>query len=57
MPAELLSGHHANIDRWRREQSLKITSQHRPELLEQARAKGLLTAKDERVLAKIAQQL
>ena len=57
MPPELLSGHHANIERWRREQRLKITSLHRPELIEQARAKGLLTAKDEGFLAKIAQQL
>lgn len=57
VPLELLSGHHANIERWRREQRLKITSLHRPELIEQARAKGLLTAKDEGFLAKIAQQL
>ena len=57
VPPELLSGHHANIERWRREQRLKITSLHRPELIEQARAKGLLTAKDEGFLAKIAQQL
>ena len=52
VPAELLSGHHANIERWRRDQSLRITRQHRPELIEQARAKGLLNAKDEGFLAK-----
>ena len=32
----LLSGHHANIKKWRREQSLLETLRHRPELLEQA---------------------
>ena len=57
VPAELLSGHHANIERWRRDQRLRITSLHRPELVEQARAKGLLNAKDEGFLAKNAQQL
>jgi len=53
----LLSGHHANIERWRRDQRLRITSQYRPELLEQARAKGLLDAKDEGFLAKTAGKL
>lgn len=37
VPEVLLSGHHAAIARWRREQSLKITLERRPELLEQAR--------------------
>jgi tRNA (guanine37-N1)-methyltransferase len=42
VPPELMSGHHAHIARWRREQSLRLTALHRPELLEQAReAKGL----------------
>jgi len=57
VPAELLSGHHANIERWRRDQSLRITSKHRPELIEQARSKGLLNAKDEGFLAKNARKL
>ena len=51
-PAELLSGHHLRIERWRRDQSLQLTAQHRPELIEAARAKGLLTKADESVLAK-----
>jgi len=34
VPDILLSGHHANIDRWRREQALLRTWQRRPELLE-----------------------
>ena len=34
VPEVLLSGHHANIMAWRREQSLKITKERRPDLLE-----------------------
>lgn len=33
VPEVLLSGHHANITAWRREQSLKITKERRPDLL------------------------
>ncbi|MNR67134.1 tRNA (guanine-N(1)-)-methyltransferase [compost metagenome] len=57
MPAVLTSGHHANIERWRRDQSLEITARHRPDLLVQAREAGHLTRKDEAVLAKIADKL
>ena len=32
----LLSGHHANIDAWRREQSLMRTAKYRPDLLKTA---------------------
>lgn len=34
VPEILLSGHHKNIDNWRRKQSLKITLNKRPDLLE-----------------------
>ncbi len=37
VPQVLLSGDHARIARWRREQSLWRTWQHRPDLLEKAR--------------------
>ena len=37
VPAVLLSGHHGNVDKWRREQSLKRTFLKRPELLESSR--------------------
>lgn len=50
VPAELLSGHHANIAQWRRRQSLKITVQRRPELIEEARRNGLLSTVDEAFL-------
>ena len=36
VPAVLTSGHHAEVDRWRRRQALKRTWQARPELLAQA---------------------
>lgn len=34
VPEVLLSGHHANIEKWRREQSLERTRQRRPDLYE-----------------------
>ncbi|HPT76234.1 MAG TPA: tRNA (guanosine(37)-N1)-methyltransferase TrmD [Defluviitaleaceae bacterium] len=36
VPEVLLSGHHAKIEKWRREQSLKLTFEKRPDLLEKA---------------------
>ncbi|WP_119153065.1 tRNA (guanosine(37)-N1)-methyltransferase TrmD [Caldimonas tepidiphila] len=51
VPPVLLSGHHADIARWRREQSLRITAERRPELIEAARAAGRLSKADERYLA------
>lgn len=34
VPEVLLSGHHANIEKWRREQSILRTKERRPDLLE-----------------------
>jgi len=50
VPEVLMSGNHAHIARWRREQSLKLTHEKRPELIKQARARGLLTVADEQFL-------
>jgi tRNA (guanine37-N1)-methyltransferase len=50
-PAALLSGHHAQIERWRRDRRLEVTARHRPDLLEAARAHGRLTPADEAFLA------
>lgn len=36
VPEVLLSGHHANIEKWRREQSILRTLERRPDLLEHA---------------------
>ena len=51
-PEALLSGHHADIERWRRERRLQITAEHRPDLIEAARGAGRLTKSDELVLSK-----
>ncbi|MSQ64826.1 MAG: tRNA (guanosine(37)-N1)-methyltransferase TrmD [Limnohabitans sp.] len=51
VPAALMSGHHAQIADWRREQSLRLTAADRPDLIAKARQAGLLSAKDERILA------
>ena len=50
VPPVLLSGHHAQIQRWRREQSLLLTARRRPELIAAARAAGRLSAADEKLL-------
>ena len=41
VPEVLLSGNHADVDKWRREQSEKITRERRPDLLEKSDRKGL----------------
>lgn len=49
-PAMLLSGNHAGIEGWRRQQRLALTRRLRPELLEAARKQGQLTPGDEAFL-------
>lgn len=44
VPEVLTTGHHANIEKWQREQSLLITMKNRKDLL--YKNKGLLTQKD-----------
>jgi tRNA (guanine37-N1)-methyltransferase len=53
VPPVLLSGHHADIARWRRERSLELTARRRPDLIAAARAAGRLTPADERFLASL----
>ena len=50
VPAELMSGHHIHIERWRRDQRLQLTARLRPELIDAARAESKLSAQDESVL-------
>ena len=57
VPAVLLSGHHANIQRWRREQSLLRTAKYRPDLIEKAKQSGSLTDEDLDYLSQIADEL
>jgi len=54
VPPVLLSGHHAQIGRWRRDQSLALTLQRRPELIAAARAAGRLSKADELTLRALA---
>ncbi len=49
VPPILLSGHHANIARWRRREALRRTLRHRPDLLDTAP----LTAEDRRWLEEL----
>jgi tRNA (guanine37-N1)-methyltransferase len=51
VPPVLLSGHHADIARWRRQRSLELTAQRRPDLIAAARAAGRLSPADEKYLA------
>ena len=53
VPSVLLGGHHAEIVKWRRERALETTAEKRPELIEQARAAGLLTRADEKFLSSL----
>ena len=46
VPPVLLSGHHANVEKWRREQSIIRTAKWRPDLLEKAQ----LTKKEQEFL-------
>jgi len=52
VPAVLLSGHHGQIERWRRDQRLRVTAACRPDRIEAARAAGRLTPADEAELKK-----
>ena len=51
VPDVLVSGHHAQVARWRREQSLRRTWERRPDLLTQAK----LAQADREFLARLAQ--
>ncbi len=53
VPAELLSGHHANIEHWRRQRRLELTATHRADLIEAARRAGRLSPADEAWLASL----
>ena len=51
VPEVLASGHHARVERWRREQSLLRTLERRPELLVRATDAGQLSQEDRQFLA------
>jgi tRNA (guanine37-N1)-methyltransferase len=51
VPSVLMGGHHAEIEKWRRERSLEATARKRPDLILKAREAGLLTRADEKFLS------
>ena len=53
VPEVLLSGHHENIRKWRREKSLEITFKKRPELLENV----VLTDKEKDYIEKVKKEV
>jgi tRNA (guanine37-N1)-methyltransferase len=53
VPAVLMGGNHAEIEKWRRERALEATARKRPDLIVNARAAGLLSAADEKFLGKL----
>lgn len=52
VPDVLLTGHHANVEKWRREKSLERTLERRPDMLEKAD----LSKKDREYLAELMQR-
>ncbi|MEO5882055.1 MAG: tRNA (guanosine(37)-N1)-methyltransferase TrmD [Caldimonas sp.] len=52
VPPVLLSGNHAAIERWRRDQALALTAGRRPDLVATAEAEGLLSAPDRAALGR-----
>ena len=52
VPDILLSGHHANVEKWRREQSIIRTRKNRPELLEDA----VLSKQEQKFLDELLRQ-
>lgn len=55
VPSVLLGGHHAEIEKWRREKALESTQRKRPELLQKAREAGSLSKADEAFLRQLKQ--
>ena len=52
VPEILMSGHHANIEKWRREQSVIRTAKNRPDLLEKAE----LTEKEKKLAEEVQRE-
>jgi tRNA (guanine37-N1)-methyltransferase len=50
VPAVLASGHHAQIEQWRRQQALLATARKRPDLLKQAIQNNQVTAQEQAII-------
>lgn len=53
VPPVLMGGHHADIEKWRRQRALEATAIKRPDLILKAREAGLLTRADEKFLSSL----
>ncbi len=53
VPALLMGGNHADIEKWRRQKSLQASLEKRPDLIAAARAAGLLNKIDEKFLSSL----
>src|SRR5450830_691464 len=53
VPPVLMGGHHAEIEKWRREQALIATAKKRPDLIAKARQESLLSRVDEKFLSSL----
>ena len=51
VPQVLLSGHHGQIAKWRRQEAVALTARRRPDMIERARVAGQLSATDEKQLS------
>ena len=49
VPPTLMSGHHANIEKWRREEAIKVTALRRPDMLSAAQ----LTKKEQELVSSL----
>ena len=56
VPQVLLSGHHKEMEKWKREQSLKLTEKYRPDLLKTSQAKKAATKKTTKKVVKKIQK-
>ncbi len=54
VPPVLLGGNHAEIEKWRRQQTLQVTARKRPDLIVKARQVGLLSVADEKFLKSLS---
>lgn len=52
VPSVLMSGHHANIEKWRREQAIVETAQRRPDML----SKAQLSDKEKELISHIGEK-
>ena len=51
VPQVLLSGHHGQIAKWRRQEAVALTARRRPDMIASARVAGQLSATDEKQLS------